>query len=842
MSDIAKKFHEFRARLAQRDDSEHEQAILRIVIVATVLAYMLGTSESSLRAIDPVRQVLYATLILDLAFAVLVFASICLWPSVNVPRRIAGMFADAGTATVVMLTTGEAGVAMVGVFLFITFGNGFRYGRRYLFGCQVLCLAGFIAALAGTSYWRAHQVAGWSLFIALVVLPLYVSTLLTRIQEARSKAEEANRAKSTFLANMSHEMRTPLNGIVGVVDLLQVTQVNAQQGDLIRLLRHSVGVMRSLVDDVLDISKIEAGRLTIEVLDFDLHSMLNGLVRLLKPHAQAKGLRLTALIDPSIDYDLRGDPHHLRQVLLNLLSNAIKFTSAGEIQIRVSLVGENASVVRVRFEVRDTGIGISEEVKHRIFERFVQADESTTRRYGGTGLGTTIAKQLVELMSGTIGVESKVGKGSTFWFEIPLTAIDDKQSPLHVHLGAAVLLADASTAARIGPSVAAACGSVEMAGTASEVLSQLKALRAQGLRVPAVLVAGDPMVASEVFEAVARDCGDVSTAMIYLAPADKEQSREEKLLTQREGISRIVTSSNPRLLRNAIHAVAAHESESAQVIDLGQVLAEQRVPRRILVAEDNETNRAIIVQLLENAGHSVIIAEDGEEALDVYERDSPDIAIVDFNMPLRNGVDVTLAIRAMEVPTQRLPILMLSASVTQESRDRAKRAGVDDFLGKPYEGATLLQVIDRLGRRADRSPPRHLDSSRASTAQITTLTPLIDAKRILEVERIAGDAGFLKKLLSGFYGDVEKLLVKLDAAIEREQATEIGDITHAIKGAAVGIGAAKLASMCQAIDTAASERSFSKLSALAKETRRCFHATFSELEVHTANKQRASNT
>ena len=829
-----------RARLTKRPDSEHEQALLRIVIVATVLVYMLLTGPSVLHSIDSNRQVLYATLSIDLAFAIAILAAICIWPAVNVPRRIAGMFADAATATIVMLTTGESGVSMIGVFLFITFGNGFRYGRQYLFACQALCLAGFLIALLGTEYWRIHEVAGWSLFIALVILPLYVSTLLTRIQEARSKAEEANKAKSSFLANMSHEMRTPLNGIVGVVDLLHVTQLNGQQADLIRLLRHSVGVMRSLVDDVLDISKIEAGRLTIEVLDFDLHATINGLVRLLRPHAQAKGLKLHALVDPSIDYELRGDPHHLRQVLLNLISNAIKFTTSGEISVRVELLNETPSAVRLRFEVRDTGIGIGEEARSRIFERFVQADDSTTRRYGGTGLGTTIAKQLVELMSGSIGVDSVVGAGSTFWFELPLTKIDVDQIDAQVDGGSAVLLADAATAARIAPSIAAACGRVETARTAIDVLAQLKALREQGIRVPAVLVSGDPATASTVFEAVARERGDVPTAMIYLAPEESEPTHDELVLTQREGVSLVAASSNPRHLRNAIHAAAAQDSERATVIDLGQVLAEQRIPRRILVAEDNATNLTIISQLLESAGHVVLTACDGEEALDVYERSGPDMAILDFNMPLRNGMDVTCAIRNMESAGQHLPIIMLSASVTPESRDRARHAGVDEFLGKPYDAAILLQTIDRVARRAKR-PGSVRSYEAASVTDVTQLTPLIDARRLADVEKIAGDVEFLKKLLAGFYADMERTLGKLDSAIREGRSIEIGDITHAIKGASVGIGAAKLASTCQAIDKAAADRNFDKLRLLATDARKCFHATYAELDAHAQKRQRVSH-
>lgn len=839
MTAVLSSLHRLRARLHQRADTEHEQAILRIVIVATVLAYMALHYVPGRDVDDKSIVVLMSALAIDLAFAFGVFAAICIWPAINVPRRIASMLADAGTATIVVLTTNEAGVAMIGVYLFITFGNGFRYGRRYLFACQFLCLIGFAIALFFAPYWQMHQVGGWNLFVALVVLPLYVSTLLTRIQEARAKAEEANRAKSTFLANMSHEMRTPLNGIVGVVDLLKVTPLDAQQSELIRLLRHSVGVMRSLIDDVLDISKIEAGRLTIEELDFDLHATINGLVRLLRPHALAKGLRFTALVDPSIDYHLRGDPHHLRQVLLNLTSNAIKFTQEGEICVSVTLVSQSSTEVRIRFEVRDTGIGINDDAQRRIFERFVQADQSTTRRYGGTGLGTTIAKQLVELMNGTIGVTSELGAGSTFWFEVPVQVVPVVANETVAARTAALLLADDRTSNHVAPAVKEACGQVEIVSTTAALLSRLKAAKAEGLHVPAVLVAGDPDIASGVFEAVVADRGETPIAMIYLSQGSNSNT-ENVRIEIKSGISELSADASPRYLRNAIHAATAQESDSATVIDLGQVLAEKRVSRRILVAEDNPTNRAIMTQLLQSAGHTVVIAEDGEEALDLYESDSPDLAILDFNMPLRNGFDVTKAIRAMEAIGEHLPIMILSASVTPEARDKARSAGADDFIGKPYESTALLQAIDRMARRASKATPSRTIESPLRPASVTSLTAIVDAKRLAEVGKIAGDNAFLARLLEGFRDDVQRLLKRLDSAILEERFSDIGDITHAVKGAALSVGAAQLAVLCEAINAASDGGRSDHLRTLFADIKECFDRTVVEFEAYSSRNCRVS--
>jgi two-component system, sensor histidine kinase RpfC len=830
-----------RARLKARTDSEHEQAILRIVIVSLVVAYMGFTYSPDSAGGGHAEPLLVFGLAADLVLAIALFVAICVWPAPSIRRRATGMLADAGAATFCMFLAGESGVAMIGVYLFITFGNGFRYGRAYLFACQALCILGFLAVLFYAPYWEIHRVAGWCLMIALVVLPLYVSTLLKKILEARARAEEANRAKTSFLANMSHEMRTPLNGIVGVADLLQTTSVNAQQAELMRLLRHSVMLLRSLVDDVLDISKIEAGRLTIEIADFDLHATLNGLIRLLRQHAQAKGLALHAMVDPAIDYHLRGDSHHLRQVLLNLLSNAIKFTERGEIGVEVTLLAETEEGLRLRFEVRDTGIGISDAVQQRIFERFVQADDSTTRRYGGTGLGTTIAKQLVELMGGVIGLKSALGKGSTFWFELPLLKTVSGSPLLSASIEAesqakptaAILIAEPPVKVQVATLVEAACGRVEIVTSGDAAVAQLRALRQQDISVSAVIVSADPDTAFDVFDKFANQHGDSPTAMIYLSrttPSDFSLARLRSI----DGVSCLNLGVSPRLLRNAIHAATTGGmSESAQIIDLGQVLQEQRQPLRILVAEDNVTNQTIIRKLLESAGHTVLLASDGEQALDLYEEGNAELAILDFNMPERNGLEVVTTIRTMEPTGTRLPVIILSASVTTEARERARQAGADEFVGKPFEAAALLQVIDRLARRAGRGQqvrPRHATPGQASTIA------LIDHARMQEVERISRDAAFLMQLLGGFRSDVESLLARLDSAIAAGQRVAMTDIAHTIRGAALGIGAQQLAAQCVGIEEAASGGHIGQLRNLAAEMRRCFDATAAQLNDYTIKK------
>jgi two-component system sensor histidine kinase RpfC len=818
-------------RLRSRTDSEHVQAGLRIALVGliTVVVYFLDRSGVLARTTAGDDSLLLTGLVGFFALAIGIFVAICIWPSSNIPRRVLGMLADAGGTTFALFFLGSVGMFLIGVYLFITFGNGFRYGRRHLFLCQALCLSGFLTVVMTAPWWNSEPSIAWGLATAMLVLPIYVSTLLKTIYEARAKAEEANRAKSSFLANMSHEMRTPLSGIVGVADLLQTTQLNGEQNEMMRLLRHSVVLLRSVVDDVLDISKIEAGRLTIEITDFDLYATLSSVIRMMRPHAEGKGLAMHAMVDPAIDYHVKGDPHHLRQVIVNLLSNAIKFTERGHIDVSATLLNETPEGFRVRFAVSDTGIGITPEALKRIFEQFVQADSSTTRRYGGTGLGTAIAKQLVELMGGSIDVHSAPGAGTTFWFDLPLLrfvpAKDMDVEPIEISGVGALLLADTEAASQVEELVTSVCGRVERASSADTLVSRFKELRQQGSTIPAILVAGDASVACGIFEQIAVERGDARAAMVHLAQTTPVESIRARL-RRIEGATFLGADASPRLLRNAIHAATSSDTrERAEVIDLGLILKQHRQALRVLVAEDNPTNQAIIRQLLEAAGHSVTLACDGEEALDIYEAQRPDLAILDFNMPERSGVEVTSAIRAMEPTGTHLPIVILSASVTPDTRERVSIAGADEFVGKPYEAASLLNVVDRLARRAQRdgTKPRHIAT--VSHAAI----PLVNRSRLREVELISSDEKFMRKLIAGFCSDVEGMLARLDSTITEGKVVALTDITHAITGASVGIGAAQLAARCEEIDRAANNGDRSRLATLAGELRHCFEATAAQL-------------
>jgi len=406
-----------RARLAARPDTEHEQAIVRLAVDVLIVLYLLPGAIA--QNLEPTIIVMFG----HLAGAILIFGHILLAPGISPLRRVLAVVVDIAAVTALMAFIGERAAPMFLLYVWITLANGFRFGARYLQLSLAISVVGIVALLWKGEFWRDHLTIGIGLLIGFIALSFYVRSLVTKLFDAIARAEAANQAKRRFISVVSHEMRTPLNAIIGMADLMRDTTLTREQADMMQTLRGSSQVMLGLVEDVLDFSKIEAGKLVLERTDFDLHALVNSTSRILQAQAQAKGVAFVVSIMPEVPPAVRGDAHHLRQVLINLAGNAVKFTERGSVTVHVSLQEETESGLRVKFSVRDTGIGISPEAQQRIFDSFTQADQSTTRRFGGTGLGTTIAKQLVELMGGRIGLESAVGLGSTFWFEIAL----DKQ-------------------------------------------------------------------------------------------------------------------------------------------------------------------------------------------------------------------------------------------------------------------------------------------------------------------------------------------------------------------------------------------------------------------------------
>ena len=648
-----------------------------------------------------------------------------------------------------------------------------------------------------------------------------VESRTAELTRAKDAAEAASRAKSQFLANMSHEIRTPMNGVLGMAELLHDTELSDRQKRFAGTIRTSGEALLSIINDILDLSKIEAGKLEIEHLDFEPRTVLEDVAELLSERARAKNLELAVRLDESVPARVRGDPHRLRQVLMNLVGNAMKFTEEGDVTVVCAGVREDpdeasaGTAQRLRFEIHDTGIGISPEQQGRLFQTFAQADGSTTRKYGGTGLGLAIAKELVLLMGGEIGVKSEPGRGSTFWFtmgaEAPLEPSPEAPDGHDVAGERLLIVEDNPTNRVILEEQARSWGMVvETASDGLRALARLRDSASRGERFALALIdmKMPRMGGLEFIRAAKADPALADLPVVVLtslgAEGEAAQAREAgaaaylaKPVRQRE-LRRVISAT--------LRPAEASESQAA-----ARATKRVRFAGRVLLAEDNAVNREVALGMLDSLGIRADVAHDGREAVARVASAGYDLILMDCQMPELDGYAATAQIRSGERGGDvRVPIVALTANALDGDRGACLAAGMDDYLAKPFSLEQLRSLLARWLELADGagalaiepvvatpvgSPRVEAASPDRSVASRDDRIAELDRKALDEIRQIDGD-GLLDQVIGLYLQTSPALLERMREAVEGRNPAGVAEAAHALKSAGGYLGAERLAHLC----------------------------------------------